>query len=129
MAKGSLTSFSCAVTPSADGIAPNGFALQTEYIVGAGGEQITAIDGQGNWLRSNVAAGAALVSYDGQGRLHYALSDGQGTKRMLCQRGECSYTRAVAAIPITFSMRPVKPWLSRCEKNCAGWQAVHKWSE
>ena len=50
--------------------------------MGAGGEQITAVDGQGNWLRSNVAAGAALASYDGQGRLHYALSDGQGTKRM-----------------------------------------------
>ena len=82
VAKGSLTSYNCDVTPNADGIAANGFALETQYIFGLGGEQLTAIDGAGNWLRSNIGAGAAEVSYDGQGRLHYALLDGQGTKRM-----------------------------------------------
>ena len=34
-------------------------------------------------MRSNVyAAGAPLASYDGQGVLHYAINDWQGTKRM-----------------------------------------------
>ena len=75
VAKGSLTSFSCDLTQ-------NGFATTTQYIVGQSGEQITAVDGAGNWLRSNVyAAGAPLATYDANG-LHFNLSDALGTKRV-----------------------------------------------
>ncbi len=46
------------------------------------GEQITALDGQGNWKRSNgYAAGAPLATYDANG-LHFNLSDALGTKRV-----------------------------------------------
>ncbi len=75
MAKGPLTSFSCDLTQ-------NGFTTTTQYIVGQSGEQITAVDGQGNWKRSNVyAAGAPLATYDANG-LHFNLSDALGTKRV-----------------------------------------------
>ena len=47
------------------------------------GEQVTAVDGQGNWLRTNVyVAGAAFATYDNTGVLHFNLSDALGTKRV-----------------------------------------------
>jgi len=75
VAKGTLTSFSCDLTQ-------NGFTTTTQYIVGQSGEQVTAVDGSGNWKRSNVyAAGAPLATYDAAG-LHFNLSDALGTKRV-----------------------------------------------
>ncbi|HUZ04859.1 MAG TPA: hypothetical protein VMU62_05850, partial [Acidobacteriaceae bacterium] len=75
VAKGTIQSFSCDLTQ-------NGFATTTQYIVGQSGEQITAVDGQGNWKRSNVyAAGAPLATYDANG-LHFNLADALGTKRV-----------------------------------------------
>jgi len=75
VAKGTLTSFSCDLTQ-------NGFATTTQYIVGHSGEQITAVDGAGHWLRTNVyVAGAPLATYDAAG-LHFNLSDALGTKRL-----------------------------------------------
>ena len=75
VAKGTLTSFSCDLTQ-------NGFTTTTQYIVGQSGEQVTAVDGSGNWKRSNVyAAGALLATYDING-VHFDLSDALGNKRV-----------------------------------------------
>ncbi len=77
MAKGTLTSFSCDLTQ-------NNFTVTTQYIVGQSGEQITAVDGQGNWKRSNVyAAGVPLATYDANG-LHFNLSDALGDPLRVC---------------------------------------------
>ncbi len=82
MAKGTLASFSCNLTPDANGNPANGFTVTTQYIVGQNGEQITALDGAGNWKRSNVYVnGAPLATYDANG-LHFNLSDALGTKRV-----------------------------------------------
>ncbi len=82
MAKGSLTSFNCDVTLDASGNPANGFTMTAQYILGANGEPVTVVDGQGHWLRSNVYAnGGALATYDGNG-LHYNLADALGTKRV-----------------------------------------------
>jgi hypothetical protein len=76
VARGTISSMSCDLTQ-------NNFTLTAQYILGAGGEQVTAVDGQGNWLRSNVyVAGAAFATYDNTGVLHWNLSDALGTKRL-----------------------------------------------
>ena len=80
--KGTITAMSCDLTIDANGNPANGFAMTTQYIVGAGGETVTAVDGSGNWLRSNVyASGEPLATYDANG-LHYNLADALGTKRV-----------------------------------------------
>jgi RHS repeat-associated protein len=58
-----------------------GFTLSATYVIGPSGEQMTELDGGGNWKHTNVyAAGMLLATYDGAG-LHYHLSDGVGTRR------------------------------------------------
>jgi RHS repeat-associated protein len=61
----------------------NGQATITnQYILGLGGEQVTEIDGSGNWLHSNAyAAGKLLATYDSTG-LHFHFSDWLGSRRM-----------------------------------------------
>jgi RHS repeat-associated protein len=56
------------------------------YVLGPGGEQVTEVDGSGNWVHTNVFAGGHLMAtYDNDGsaypRLHFQLSDWLGSRR------------------------------------------------
>jgi RHS repeat-associated protein len=55
------------------------------YVLGLGGEQITEVDGSGNWVHTNVFANGKLIAtYDNEGGnqlLHFHLSDWLGTRR------------------------------------------------
>ncbi|MDR3750720.1 MAG: hypothetical protein P4K94_04460, partial [Terracidiphilus sp.] len=43
----------------------NGFQLTERYVLGQGGEELTMLDGSGNWQRTNVyGAGKQLATYD-----------------------------------------------------------------
>jgi YD repeat-containing protein len=70
-----------------------GFTLETRWLVGLGGEQVTEFSEQGpptpqteNWAHSNIFAGGKLTAtYDyngGNGGIHYELADPLGTKRV-----------------------------------------------
>jgi RHS repeat-associated protein len=75
--KGTITSFSCDLTS-------NGFLLTNEYIPGPSGEQMTELDGQGNWIHTNAyAAGQLVATYanDGKG-VHFNIPDWLGTRRV-----------------------------------------------
>jgi RHS repeat-associated protein len=81
--KGTLTSFSC--NPDT-----NGFTLTAEYVLGQSGEQVSELDGAGNWVHTNAYAGGQLIAtYDtasggtyASPALHYQLADWLGTRRM-----------------------------------------------
>lgn len=76
----------------------NGFQFTENYAVGPGGEELTMLDGNNNWQRTNVyAGGRMLATYDlvvnpayalGNGQpaqiaaLHFHLEDPLGTRRM-----------------------------------------------
>jgi RHS repeat-associated protein len=73
--KGTITQWSCNTDT-------NNFSLTNEYVLGQAGEQVTELDGDGNWLHTNAYAGGQLIAtYDSLG-LHYQLADWQGTRRM-----------------------------------------------
>ena len=56
-------------------------ALTNRYLLGLGGEQVSELDGQGNWLHSYVySTGKELAKYDGSG-LHFNFTDWLGTRR------------------------------------------------
>jgi RHS repeat-associated protein len=75
--KGTITTFSCDLTS-------NGFLLMNEYIPGPSGEQMTELDGQGNWIHTNAYAGEQLVAtYDNDGKgVHFNIPDWLGTRRV-----------------------------------------------
>ncbi len=74
-AKGSLSSLSC-------NYSSNGFAATSTYLLGPADEQLTELDGSGNWKHTNVFAGGGLLAtYDSVGT-HFALADWLGTKRI-----------------------------------------------
>ena len=83
VAKGTLTAFSCNLTPDpATGVPANCFALSRESVLGPSGEQLAETDGSGNWKHTNVyAAGQLIATYDTAG-LHYQLADWLGTRRV-----------------------------------------------
>lgn len=54
----------------------------TEYLLDENGEQLSVLDGAGNWLRTNAYAGGRLLATYNASGLHFALSDWLGTKRM-----------------------------------------------
>jgi RHS repeat-associated protein len=67
------------------------FTPTETYILGPTGEQVTQLDGSGNWQHTNVyAAGQLLATYDSEVApqkqsvqlLHFNLSDPLGTKRI-----------------------------------------------
>jgi RHS repeat-associated protein len=66
-------------------IATNGFTPDTGYVVGPSGEQLTEVDGSGNWVHTNVYAGGKLIAtYDGDvnaSTLHFHFDDPLGTRR------------------------------------------------
>ena len=74
--KGSLTSFSCNGST-------NGFSLTNSYILGAEGEQLSELDGSGNWLHTNVYNdGGLFATYTSGYQLHYHFSDWLGSRRI-----------------------------------------------
>jgi RHS repeat-associated protein len=89
IAKGIISSMSC--DPSV-----NGFQVTGTYVLDKGGEELTTLDGGGDWMRTNVyAAGKLLATYDMVGNpvpanglgsqmagLHFHLTDPLGTRRV-----------------------------------------------
>ncbi len=83
VAKGTISTFSCdnSINPST-GLPNNGFTVTKEYVVDQNGEQVTEMDGSGNWLHTNVyAEGSLLATYDGDG-LHFHITDWLGSRRV-----------------------------------------------
>jgi len=75
VAKGASASLTC-------GAPGTNFSLTNQYLVGLGGEQVTELDGWGDWLHTDVwAGGRLLATYDGFG-IHFPLTDPLGTKRI-----------------------------------------------
>ena len=75
--KRQVSTFSC-------NMATNGYKAEHAYALGQSGEQITEVDGSGNWLHTNVyAAGKLFASYDQNGNsLNFQLTDWVGTRRV-----------------------------------------------
>jgi RHS repeat-associated protein len=92
VAKGSLTQFTCDMNPAdtynpATNTGYNGFQATASYILGPGNEQLTEVDGQGNWQHTNVFAGGALIATyaltsPDVAALYFQLSDWLGTRRV-----------------------------------------------
>ncbi len=77
VAKGSSPTFNC---PGST--APTSGSITAKYLVGPSGEQVTELDGNDNWIHTNVyASGVLLASYSSAG-LHFPLGDPLGTVRM-----------------------------------------------
>ena len=77
VAKGTVYNLSCAAP-----LGSNNFTLTNQYLLGQGGEQVTELDGVGNWKHSNIAAGSGIsATYDSVG-LHFPITDPLGTKRV-----------------------------------------------
>jgi RHS repeat-associated protein len=83
VAKGTITpSNNLSAQPLSCDPTTNGFTLTQTYVVGMSGEELTMLDGNNNWQRTNVyAAGKLLATYDTMG-LHFHLTDPLGTRRM-----------------------------------------------
>jgi RHS repeat-associated protein len=81
--KGSITTWSCdaSINPNT-GLPNNGFSLTNEYVVDPDGNQVSELDGNGNWLHTNAFVGGQLLAtYDSLG-LHYQVADWLGTRRV-----------------------------------------------
>jgi RHS repeat-associated protein len=81
VAKGSISTLSC-------DLSTNGFQTQNDYILGLGGEQMTEMtmdtDGSMYVAHNNVwAGGKLLATYDGDGALHFYLTDPLGSRRVM----------------------------------------------
>jgi len=60
----------------------SGFTLGSRYLVDLAGDQVTELNGSGNWQHSNVwAGGKLLATWDSTG-IHFPLTDPLGTKRI-----------------------------------------------
>jgi YD repeat-containing protein len=62
-----------------------GYHVTTQYLLNLAGEQVTELDGAGNWSHTNVWSGPHLsATYDtvNGGSLHFHLSDPLGTRRV-----------------------------------------------
>ena len=89
VAKGSLAHFTCDLNSadtynSTTNTGFNGFAINTTWALGQGGEQVTEFSVSGStstWKHSNVYAGKLLGTYDGKG-MHFYLDDWLGTRRV-----------------------------------------------
>ncbi len=121
VAKGTLTAFSCNMTPDpATGLPANCFALSRESVLGPSGEQLTETDGNGNWLHTNVyAAGKLLATYSYTDSTHtatdtyFALSDWLGTKRAVVSAGGCG--TGYVSLPYGDSLTPSNlPGFTQC---------------
>ncbi len=83
VAKGTLSNVTAG---NACDITSNGFTPEAGYVVGPSGEQLTEVDGSGNWKHTNVYAGGKLIgTYDGNVNaptLHLYIDDPLGTRRV-----------------------------------------------
>ncbi|MGA2219754.1 MAG: RHS repeat-associated core domain-containing protein [Terracidiphilus sp.] len=77
--KGSLSSWPTSCTGL---ITANGYAPTNQYLLGAGGEQVTELDGGNNWKHTNVWTGGKLLGTYDSTALHFPLTDPLGTKRI-----------------------------------------------
>lgn len=60
----------------------NGYSETAGYVLGPNGEQVTEMDGSGNWVHTNVyAAGQLIATYDVPG-IHFHLADWLGSRRV-----------------------------------------------
>jgi RHS repeat-associated protein len=77
VAKGSITNWAvgCDTTQ-------NGFTLTNSYVLGPHNEQLTEMDGNGNWQHTNVYATGELVATIKQDAVHFHLSDLLGNRRV-----------------------------------------------
>jgi RHS repeat-associated protein len=84
VAKGTITTLSCDTSS-------NGFLQTASYILGPSGEQVTEIDGNGNWQHTNVyAVGQLIATYKNDASagqavtpgVHFHLADWLGTNRV-----------------------------------------------
>jgi RHS repeat-associated protein len=76
VAKGSISTWSCDTNV-------NGFIETNGYVLGPAGEQVTEVDGGGNWLHTNVyAAGQLIATYENDQQIHFHLDDWLGTRRV-----------------------------------------------
>jgi RHS repeat-associated protein len=87
VAKGTITTSSNPLTqPLSCDPASNGFQITENYVLGPSGEELTMLDGNNNWLRTNLYAGGRLLATaDMVGTspaLHFHLEDPLGTRRM-----------------------------------------------
>jgi RHS repeat-associated protein len=57
-------------------------SVAVSYIIGPGGEQITELNGSGQWQHSNVWVGGQLLATYDQNGLHFHFSDWLGTRRV-----------------------------------------------
>jgi RHS repeat-associated protein len=74
VAKGMLPSMTCD---------PTQLQVTSMYFIGPDGEAMTEVDGQGNWVRTEVsAAGLHLATYTPTG-IHYPITDWLGSKRVV----------------------------------------------
>jgi len=81
--KGSISTFPAPGATCAAPTAANGFTLTASYVPGLGGEQLSELDGSGNWKHTNVFSGGKLLAtYDSTSSgVFFALNDWLGTKR------------------------------------------------
>ncbi|WP_164981467.1 RHS repeat-associated core domain-containing protein [Silvibacterium dinghuense] len=76
VAKGTASSFNCEFSA-------NGFSVTNRYVIGLDNEQLSEMDGSGNWLHTNVFEdGQLLATYKGSST-YFAMKNWLGTKRML----------------------------------------------
>ena len=55
--------------------------ILARYLVGPSGEQVTELDGQNNWVHSNVYADGSLLATYNQSGMHFPISDPLGSVR------------------------------------------------
>jgi RHS repeat-associated protein len=94
----------------------NGFVQQAGYVVGPSGEQLTEVDGSGNWKHTNVYAGGKLIAtYDGNvaaPTLHFHIDDPLGTRR--------AQVSATGALEATYQSLPFGDGLNSIPYTNAG---------
>jgi RHS repeat-associated protein len=74
VAKGTNASFVCDTT---------NFAETSGYVLGPHGEEVTEVDGNGDWVHTNVyAAGGLIATYKNDQQIHFYLGDWLGTRRV-----------------------------------------------
>ena len=83
IAKGTINASATPFTtpPSCDPTS-NGFQLFEDYVLDTSGQELSMLDGNSNWQRTNVfGAGKLLATYDPNG-LHFHVTDPLGTRRL-----------------------------------------------
>jgi RHS repeat-associated protein len=93
--------------------AASGFTLKNQYLLDLSGDQVTELDGGGNWVHSNAFEGGRLsATYDTQG-LHFAIADPLGTKRV--EVGTAGCATSYASLPYGNGLTPgTVPGYSQC---------------